>query len=215
MTSQMSLIGSLRATKPIKNQFLRMLLLVLLGGVYHGSACCSVNAQELPPPPPPARDYFPEKWDEYTSRDGAFRIRFPSKPQEALTQKEELDIHSLEYKGLIKYRISYVDYKVPIENPQNVKDMLQQLKANALNSIGDKDARVVAEREVIVDGHAGIFIHLEVQPREVIRIQWVPVGSRLYTISASSRKGSPRELEGQDDFEKVAMGFISSFQITQ
>jgi hypothetical protein len=106
-----------------------------------------------------------------------------------------------------------VDYGVPIDDPQKVKDMLQGLKAAALNSIRDKNVQIIVDREVEVDGHPGRFVHVEVQGKEVIRMQWIAAGSRLYTISASSRKGSPQELEGKDDFEKVAIGFIGSFHV--
>jgi hypothetical protein len=61
---------------------------------------------------------------------------------------------------------------------------------------------------LVVGGHSGIFIHIEVQAKEVIRMQWVVAGTRLYTISAENRKGHPNELEGKNDFETVAMGFI-------
>jgi len=44
-------------------------------------------------------------------------------------------------------------------------------------------------------------------------MQWVPAGSVLYTISVASRKGSPQELEGKDDFEKLSAGFIGSFHV--
>ena len=70
------------------------------------------------------------------------------------------------------------------------------------------------KREVDVDGHHGVFVHMEVGGREVIRMQWIAAGSRLYTVSATSRKGDPRELEGKDDFEKIAVGFIGSFHVT-
>ena len=78
-----------------------------------------------------------------------------------------------------------------------------------------KGVQIIAEREISVDGHSGIFVHLEVGAKEVIRVQWIIAGSRLYTVSASSRKGSPEELEGKDDFEKVALGFINSFHVSE
>ena len=166
-----------------------------------------------PPPPPPAKDYFPDKWDEYTSETGKFRIRFPKEPRESVNTQGQLEVHSLEHKGLLHYQVSYVDYKTQIADPQKLSNLLQGLRNAALNSLQGKNVRIVAEREVIVDGHKGIFIHIEVEGREIVRLQWVVAGSRLYSISASSRKGSPNEMEGKNDFEKVATGFISSFHI--
>lgn len=198
---------------PMKNKIPTIVLLVLLATTFCWLAATSAHAQNQPPPPPPANDYFPNNWDEYSFPAGRFKIRFPKKPEETVETQGEFEVHSVQYRGLIRYRISYVDYKVPIDDPQKVKEILQGIKTAGLNAIRDKGLQVIADREVVVDGHAGIFVHFEVQSKDVIRLQWVAAGSCLYTISAESRKGSPRELEGQDDFEKVAMGFISSFHV--
>jgi hypothetical protein len=195
----------------MKTRIFNLLLPVLLVSAVYVIAPAVARAQA--PPPPPAKDYFPDKWDEYSSITGKFRIRFPKQPQESVNMQGELEVSSLEYKGLINYRASSVDYKTPIDDPQKVKSLLQGLKTSALNSLKDKGLTVVAEREVIVDGHSGVFIHIELQGKEVLRVQWVAAGSHLYTIIASSRKGRPEELEGKDDFQKVAMGFINSFHV--
>jgi hypothetical protein len=190
----------------LKIKFLTIVALVLVSAnsIY-------VHAQDPPPPPPPARDYFPNTWDEY-SFAGQFRIKFPQKPSESTSAQEDFQVHSFEYKGLIVYRVSYVDYGVSIDDPKKVKEMLQSVRSAALNSVRDK-ARIIAERDINVDGYPGVFLHVEIEGNEVIRMQWVYAGPRLYTISTTSRKGSPRELEGKDDFEKIAMGFIDSFHV--
>lgn len=192
----------------VKIKFLTMMMLLA------SAHFISVHAQGPPPPPPPAKDYFPRTWDEYSFPAGQFRIRFPGKPTESTTKQGQIEVHSIEYKGLMAYRVSYVDYQVPIDDPQKVKDLLQGLKTAALSSIKDKEMRVIAEREITVDGHPGLFIHLEVGAKEVIRMQWTAAGSRLYTVSTTSGKGTSYELEGEDDYEKVVVGFIGSFHIT-
>jgi len=193
----------------VKKKTVTTILLVLLAPAYF----TAVHAQDPPPPPPPAKDYFPNTWEQYSFPAGHFRIRFPQKPAESVSTQGRFEIHSIEYKGLITYRVSYVDYQVPIDDPQKVTDMLQGLKTAALNAIREKGVRMVAERQNGVDGYAGAFVHMEVGTKEVIRVQWVAAGSCLYTISATSRKGSPQELEGKDDFEKIAVGFIGSFHV--
>ncbi len=195
----------------MKYKFSAIVLLVLLATTNFAPAFAAV--QDPAPPPPPAKDYFPNTWDEYSFPAAQFRIRFPKKPEETVATLRNLEIHSIQYKGLINYRVSFVDYKVPIDNPEKVKELLQGIKTAALNSIREKGMQVITEREVVVDGYSGIFVHVEVQAKDVIRMQWVAAGSRLYTISAESRKGSPNELEGENDFEKVAIGFISSFHV--
>jgi len=169
-----------------------------------------IGAQE---PPPPAKDYFPNTWEEFTFPKGQFKIRFPQKPQEAMVNQDDLEIHAISHKGLMNYRVSFVDFKVRIDQPDKVKGLLQGVKSAALKAIGDKTFDIKADREVLVDRYSGVFVHLEVQGREVVRMQWIAAGSHLYSISAESRKGSPQELEGADDYEKVAMGFINSFHV--
>lgn len=182
------------------------------------SACCltaaaAVQAQTPQPSPQPAKDYFPDKWDEYSSQAGKFRVRFPGKPREAVNKQGELEVQTMDYKGILNHRISFVDYKTPIDDPAKVKNLLQGIKTAALTALQDKGLRVVAEREVLVDGSHGVFVHLELRSKEVIRLEWVVAGSRLYTIVASGRKGNPNEMEGQNDFEKIAMGFLNSFHL--
>lgn len=165
------------------------------------------------PPPPPAKDYFPDTWDEYSFPDGKFRIRFPQKPVESITIDGKLKVNSIHYKGLLDYQVTYIDYNVPLDNPQKVKEMLQAMKNAALNNIRERGVQIIADREVVVDGHSGVFIHVEVGGKEVIRLQWIAAGSRLYSISTTSRKGIPQELEGKDDYEKIVVGFIGSFHV--
>ncbi|HEX8772923.1 MAG TPA: hypothetical protein VF735_04910 [Pyrinomonadaceae bacterium] len=200
----------------MKTRIFNLLLPLLIVSVYYAMILATAQAQAPPPPPPPppAKDYFPDKWDEYTSQDGKFRIRFPKEPREDVTPSGRFEQHSLEYKGLLTYRVSYVDYKTPIDDPQKIDDLLQGLKTAALAPLKEKGLVVKAERRIAVDGHQGIFLHLEVQDKEVVRVLWVVADTRLYTITALSRKGRPQELEGKDDFEKVAMGFINSFHLS-
>jgi hypothetical protein len=172
-----------------------------------------IAAQTQGPPPAPAKDYFPNKWEEYSFPAGKFRIRLPQKPVESTSTNGKLQLNSIKYKGLLAYEVTYIDYGVPIDDPLKVKEMLQAMKTAALNSIREKGVQIIADREVVVDGHPGVFIHVEVGAKEVIRLQWVAAGSRLYSISTTSGKGSPQELEGKDDYEKIVVGFIGSFHV--
>jgi hypothetical protein len=190
----------------VKNKILMITLVLLVSAI-------SIAAQTQGPPPPAAKDYFPNTWDEYSFPAGKFRIRFPQKPVESSTTDGKMQLNRVGYIGLMDYEVSYVDYGVPIDNPLKVKDMLQQLKIAALNAIRQKGVQIIADREVTVDGHPGVFVHVEVGTKEVIRMQWVAAGSRLYSISTSSIKGIPQELEGKDDYEKIVTGFIGSFHI--
>jgi hypothetical protein len=168
-----------------------------------------LQAQGPPPPPPPAKDYFPNTWEEYPKTE-LFRIRFPKEPQERTATQGNLEIHYLEYKGLLRYSLSYVDYQTALEDPQKLKDILNGLKEITLKSVQNVDHRLVTEREVKVDNHTGLFV---LQAKEVIRMEWLVVGSRLYTISTLSRKATEQEFKGKDDYEEIALAFINSFRL--
>jgi hypothetical protein len=171
-----------------------------------------LHAQGPPPPPPPAKDYFPKTWDEYP-QTGPFRIRFPKEPQERTASQGNFEVHYLEYKGLLRYSLSYVDYQTPLEDPKKLKDILNGLKEITLKSVQNMDHRLVTEREVNLDNHDGLFVQIEVQAKEVIRMEWLVVGSRLYTISTLSRKATEQEFKGKDDYEEIALAFINSFRL--
>ena len=157
-------------------------------------------------PPPPARDYFPDKWDEYTSEQGRFRIRFPGKPTEEFSP---VGVHFLSYAGLLNYRVSYVDEPELSDDPVSAKRYLQETKSATLELTKISGERIVSERTVTVDGHPGYFSHVE-SATGWIRSQEVVVGKRVYTMIVEGRKDA---LAGKNDFEKVALAFINSFKL--
>jgi hypothetical protein len=172
----------------------------------------TVFAQQPSPSPPP--DYSPDKWSEYSSPLGEYRIRFPGRPSDVSTNNGKVETRGMEYKGVLTYRVIYVDYGESIDDPAKVKDLLQGIKEAALNAVRDRGLLVVADNEVEVDGHPGVFVHVEVQRRSVVRMQWVISGSRLYTISTLSDKTTSKDPEAKDDYESTSATFIKSFHIT-
>jgi hypothetical protein len=83
-----------------------------------------VSAQQSggppPPPPPPARDYCPKTWERFSFDGGRFSACFPGVPRETVTEApagtSQPAQHAVEYKGLLTYRVSYVDYPVVLES---------------------------------------------------------------------------------------------------
>jgi hypothetical protein len=167
------------------------------------------QAQKPLPPPPPAKDYFPDKWDEYTSEEGRFRVRFPGKPKEEFSP---VGVHFLSYVGLLEYRVSYVDDPEITDALDSAKQYLEETRATWLDIAKIGNERVVKEKTVTIEGYPGYFMHTE-SARGWVRTQEIVVGKRVYTIVVDGRKGRANELEGKDDFEKVAMGFINSFKL--
>ena len=190
----------------MKTNILNLLLSMVLI-----SACYVIGpalAQAQVPPPPPAKDYSPDKWDEYTSEQGRFRIRFPGKPQE----ESSVGVRFLSYSGLLDYRVSYVDEPEITDDPISTKQYLQRMKSASKEIVKYSNERIIQEKDVTVDRYPGIYIHVE-SGKGWVRTQQIVVGKRVYTIVVEGRKGRANELEGKDDFEKVAMGFINSFKL--
>jgi hypothetical protein len=48
-----------------------------------------------------------------------------------------------------------------------------------------------------------------------VRLEIVPVGARLYILSVAGRRGRANEMEGADNFEKIAVGFFGSFEVSE
>jgi hypothetical protein len=157
-------------------------------------------------PSSPPRDYLPNKWDEYTSEQGRFRIRFPGKPTEELSP---VDVHFLSYSGLLDYRVSYVDESELNDDLSSAKRYLQETKSATLELTRISGERIVRERSVTVDGHPGYFSHVE-SATGWICSQEIVVGKRVYTIIVEGRKNV---LAGNHRVEKVALGFINSFKL--
>lgn len=191
----------------MKTRISNLLGSVLLVTAFYLTASAVARAQ-APPPPPPAKDYFPDRWDEYTSEQGGFKIRFPGKPKEEFSPA---GVHFLSYKGLLDYRVSYADEPELSDTPESAKQYLQEMKSASRELGKYSNERIVMEKDVMVDGHPGYFTYVE-STNGWVRIQQVVVGRRVYTIVVEGRKGRPEELEGKDNFEKVAMGFINSFK---
>jgi hypothetical protein len=183
-------------------QILSLLISICLSA-YYVSAHAVPTAQG---PPAPARDYFPDKWDEYTSEQGRFRIRFPGKPTEEFSP---VGVHFLSYSGLLDYRVSYVDEPDLSDDPLGAKRYLQETKAATLEITKISGERIIKERDITVEGHPGYFVHVE-SATGWIRSQEIVVGKRVYTIIVEGRKDG---LAQKDDFEKVALGFINSFKL--
>lgn len=159
--------------------------------------------------PPPPKDYFPDKWDEYTSEQGRFKIRFPGKPKEEFSP---VGAHFLSYKGFLDYRISYVDEPELSSTLESAKQYLQEMKSVSRELGKYSNERMILEKDVIIDGYPGYFTYME-SSIGWVRVQQIVVGKRVYTIVVEGRKGGAEDLEGKNNFEKAAMSFINSFKL--
>ena len=199
--------------------YLAQVALVIAVVVVDGTLIGAMPRLQGPTPPPPmATDYFPDKWERFTFEGGRFSARFPGKPVE-LVENPPSGVnapsqHIVEYKGLLTYRVSYVEFPVVLEQKVKIEDLLQGSKSAMIRSETDPDSKVVAERYVEVGGYKALYVQLDRGQKTTLRILTIPVGKRLYIVTAAGRRGNAREAEGADNFEKVARGFLDSLQVT-
>lgn len=177
-------------------------------------------AAQIQPPPPPAPDYFPESWKEFTYESDGVRFRFPSAPsvtvstetmsdQKVTTRKYTRHMFMAMELWVVEYS---ADYNLEEFNP--IKETLQNLRGVALDSIKDSNPKVIKESDITVDGHAGKFMHVETNKGEILRFKFFLVKNRMYYAFAAVKKGAKHGSNYENDFEKVAMGFLDSIKLT-
>lgn len=173
-----------------------------------------------PPPPPPASDYSPKAWKPFRDKEGKFSINFPEPPNEATQTREtpggNIEIHVLRYKGPVAVLL-FFSYDFP-NLPTDAKDrkaLFDRFREAQLKPFQSANPKIIGEGEISLAGNQGYRYHLELNGQQVIRIRIFQVGNRVYQLIVQTRKGLPNELEGSDDFEKIANGFFDSFQLTE
>ncbi|HEX6188031.1 MAG TPA: hypothetical protein VFZ40_08115 [Pyrinomonadaceae bacterium] len=168
------------------------------------------------PPPPPALDYFPQKWKEFTYESDNMRVRFPAAPK--LTTKiqplsfgtETSRVYS--HRSFIELNLSVYEY-APAVDFEKTPDILQRIREEGLARNGKFSPQIIKEADIMIDGYAGKFIHLEASNGEVLRCKYFVTKNRMYFMYASVKKGSKHGTNYENDFEKVAMAFLDSLRL--
>src|SRR5258708_19686637 len=100
--------------------------LFILMGLLLIDVTVGANGQGPPPPPAPAKDYYPALWKDFTSADGAFKVRYPGDPKEASKTYDSggstLTLHSFSYgsEEFIFYTLTYRHLPTPPATPPDV-----------------------------------------------------------------------------------------------
>jgi hypothetical protein len=176
----------------------------------------AISASAQPPPPPPALDYFPQKWKEYPYEADNMRVRFPAEPK--LTTKTQAISFGTEtsrvysHRSFIELNLSVYEY-APAVDFEKTPDILRRIREAGLAKIGDFSPQIIKEADIIIDGYAGKFIHLEANNGEVLRCKFFVTKNRMYFMYASVKKGAKHGVNYENDFEKVAMGFLDSLRL--
>lgn len=181
----------------------------------------SVRAQggpPPPPPPPPSPDYFPEQWKEYVYEVDNVRFRFPVEPEvtTASTNESFGTVTNRHYRrrSFVRMQLSVHEFPAHADfEAEGAKGLLAQMVEASLAEIKDENPKVIKESDITVDGHAGKFLHIETGSGKSIRYKFFLVRNRMYNSYAEVKKGARHGHNFENDFEKVAMGFLDSIRL--
>lgn len=169
------------------------------------------------PPPPPAPDYSPENWKEFTFENDNVKIRYPKQPT-LTTRTEEssgVAIRNYVHASFIRLVLSVNEYpsNVNLEEALPTKDLFLKLREGMLANIARFDPRIIKEYDTSVSGYPAKFMHVEGNNGDVVRTKFFVVKNRFYILMTSVKKGATHGSNYENDFEKVAMGFLDSVQL--
>jgi hypothetical protein len=165
-------------------------------------------------PPAPASEYFPKTWVEYQSRAGKFKIKFPKTPQESSETQEgnggPSTVYIAQHKGLLLYVSTYADAAARIDD---AKEFLNGIHQDWLAANSARNLHVVKNEEVSVAGFPARFLQVETA-RDVVRVRWIVVKDRVYYQFVAAPKHQ-NAMESENGYEKLAMTFFNSFELTK
>jgi hypothetical protein len=172
-----------------------------------------------PPPPPPSNDYIPKRWKELSFPEGGFKILLPGEPKVFdTTQKTtngDVVMHWVRYNGVISQDVMYLDCPINVEDAGSVKGIFDDMRDGALANAAEGKPQVIYETESRVEGHPGRLLRIEMVDNTVLRIKFVAVRNRVYTLIAGSRKAQAGVMGSEGDYQEIAMAFLNSFQLTK
>src|SRR5215471_13445569 len=122
-------------------------------------------------------------WQEFTSRDGNFRVSFPDHPQEQTLTGRNLHQFSVAA-GSESYGLSYADYPAGTDWESAVNGARDAI----VKSLGGS---IVDEKRTSVEGYPGKFVRFVGQNTSgELTIYFV--AQRLYVLRACAPKSTPR-----------------------
>gem|GEM_PF-5465257 len=172
----------------------------------------SAIAQKQPPAMSP--DYFPERWEEFTYQDDLFKIHFPKTPQVAsIPGKKGETTRIYKHRSFVAFEIRVTTFPATLEGKIPVEALFEEMKKLGLEGIKNYNPKIIAETDITQDGKAGRFIHAETSDGAVLRMKFFLSGARIFYLFAETEKGAKHGINWENDFEKVAMGFLDSFKL--
>jgi hypothetical protein len=175
-------------------------------------SACQAQTNQSDNPPPPSNEYFPQKWFEYVSDSGKFKIKFPKKPNESSQIQNgiggESTVYISEYKGLLLYVTTYADSAGHIPD---AKAFLNGISDAWLNANSGRNPQVIKNEEISFNGNPARFLQIETR-NDVVRVRWIVVKDRVYYqfVAAPKHKNA---MDSENGYEKLAMAFLDSFEL--
>lgn len=188
----------------MKLSSLLFFLILLMGS---SAALGQTTAQS--DPPSPSDEYSTQRWVDYNSA-GKFKIRFPKTPRESTERQQDATVYVAEHKGLLRYVATYADSLIHISDP---KGFLRNISQAWLDANAARNPRVVNSEDTSVGTYPAKFLRVETQ-RHVVRIRWIVVNNRIYYqfVAAPNDQVAAESANG---YEKLAMNFLNSFELTK
>lgn len=159
-----------------------------------------------------APELDPNSWKEFSSREGRFSARFPGVPTKTSfsvdTASGKLDTYSFVLLTSTEYRIAYTDFPVDLES-QDEKLLLDGARDGGISEVKGK---LLEEKDISLDGHAGRFFKAELPSGRVARVRVYLVGNRLYQLLtiAPENSSSPNDIRLN---ETNTAKFFDSFKL--
>ncbi|HEY8561317.1 MAG TPA: hypothetical protein VIL74_13150 [Pyrinomonadaceae bacterium] len=178
----------------------------------------SALAQKQPPvqkqPPAMSADYFPERWKEFSYPQDGFKIRFPKEPTITTVAGQKGETTTIyKHASFVPLEIRVTTFPVNLEERISAKTILEEMKKIGFEGTKELAPKIIKETDIAANGKTGKFIHTEASTGEVLRMKFFVSGARVYYMFAGSKKGDKHGVNWENDFEKVAMGFLDSFKV--
>lgn len=152
-------------------------------------------------------------WQEFSSKDGGFAIKFPGSPKtETQTVGGQFTLHIFNLHTFAEYSVMYADYPTTINDsdPKLAKEVLDNGLAGA---VAEVHSSLLEVEEVSIENHPGRRYKERMRDGSILRGQTYLVGHRLYQIAITTPKEEGAGAGEIEFYQSVAKRFLESFRL--
>ena len=154
-------------------------------------------------------------WQEFSSADGKFKIKFPGLPYQApLELSTELKFQVAGYQSASSYSARYREFSEPATDPAALKVFLDRMRDAELGYLEQrgKKPKVLSETDITYDRYSGRLLMLELPNNVSYRNKTIVVNNRLYILTVIAPKVDAQSAVG-NAYEQLATRFFDSFSL--